>query len=163
MKKLMIIAALMLAAIAPMKGQEWIYKIQKADDLLGTNSDSVAIYMTEKYSVIVSFTNDEIWIKSHDGVFDYHKNEYYILVGMYDKEDNLLSKDRVFCYYPNTKNHTLINICNSKHLIRKDHPNDTIATRFIDYLNNGDGYIRIVASMYLDDNLTIKIPCFNSK
>jgi len=156
------VAVLIMAAAVPMRAQEWEFKKIAADELRGTKADSVAVFHTKEASVLVSFTNEEIWVKAKKGVFDYHKNEYYILIGMYDTDGNMLSKDRVFCYYPNANSHTLLNIRNAHHLFRK-HPGDSIATRFIDHLNSGKGFIRIITPMYLDTSLDIIIPCFTNK
>ena len=159
MKKLLIIAAIVFAVI-PLNAQQWIIKTIEADELKGTEKDSVALFVTEKYTAMVSFTKNNLRILSKDCVFDYHKNEYWIMLGIYDSEANLISKDRLFCYYPNTNSYSLIEINNSKHLLRKNHPADTAATRAIEHLRKGDGYIRIIAPMYMCNELDIILPCF---
>ena len=160
MKRLIIMAALILAAIAPMRAQKWVFRTLEADELQGTSADSVAMFVSEKYSVMVSFTQNEIWITSKECIFDYHKNEYWIIVGMYDANDSLVSKDRVVCPYSNTQDRSLVNICNTRHLIRKDHPNDTVVTRMIEHLNGGEGYVRIIAPMYQCASLDMTLPPF---
>ena len=159
MKKTILFAALLLAAVAPLWGQEWRFRTIEADELRGTEADSVATYVTERYSVLVSFTNGNLFVQSKDCVFDYHKNEYWVLVGIYDGEGNMQSRDRIFCYYPNTGSLTLIKIVNARHL-RKNHPGDTIATRIIERLNSGEGYVRIIAPMYQCNELDTTLPPF---
>lgn len=159
MKRFLIVVAIILAVTGPLKAQEWVFKTIDADELLGTKEDSTAIFVTEKYSVMLSFTNSEVWLMSKDCVFDYHKNEYWVMIGMYDADGNLISKDRQFCFYPNANSYTLVNIRNAKHLC-KNHPGDTIVTRIIEHLNKGDGYVRIVAPMYQCEPLDINIPSF---
>lgn len=161
MKRLIIMAALILAAIAPMRAQKWVFRTLDADELRGTSADSVAIFDTEKYSVMVSFTKTEIWIMSKDCIFDYHKNEYWVMIGMYDDNDSLMSKDKQFCYYPNANSYTLVNIRNTKHM-RRNHAGDTIVTRIIKHLNGGQGYVRIIAPMYQCASLDIILPTFGS-
>ena len=159
MKRLSIIAAIILAAIAPMRAQKWVFRTLEADELRGTSADSVAMFVSEKYSVMVSFTQNEIWITSKECIFDYHKNEYWIMIGMYDADGNLLSKDKQFCYYPNANSYTLVNIRNAKHM-RRNHPGDTIVTRIINHLNGGQGYLRIIAPMYQCASLDMTLPPF---
>ena len=162
MKKTILFAALLLAAVAPLWGQEWSFRTIEADELRGTKSDSVAILMAEDYTVMVSLTNCYVLVQSKDCIFDYHKYEYYVLIGLYDYEGNLLSRDRIFCYYPNTQSYSLIKIANARHL-SKNHPGDTIATRIIETLNSGEGYVRIIAPMYQCGELDITLPPFQEK
>ena len=159
----MIIAAFMLVAIAPLKAQEWIFKTLPPDELKGTEKDSIALYNDEEYTVLISFTNNYVRVRAKECIFDYHREEYHVLIGIYDADDNLLNKQNIICWLSSTRSRQIIEIVNKRHTFNPNHPADTIVTRIIEHLNNGSGYVRFVAPMYLCNDLDFKLPCFGNQ
>ena len=164
MKRLLLLAVLVLAAFSQVKSQEWVFKTIEADELKGTEADSVIYYDTEDFLVVLSQKQNKLSIVTKKGVFKCVGLEYtdLVTVGLYDTLSNLVEK-LSFCGYGDINNPSLLIIRNYlMKMFNSKHPDNFMATRIIDYLLNEKGCVRFITHRYMDFDLDITIPCIDS-
>ena len=151
------VAVLIIAAAVPMRGQEWKFVTLPADELLGQDEMEAAVFNTDDYTCVVSFTHDRIMVTSNDGIFDYHKREYYVHVGLYDTIGNLVEKYSQFCYGDAPVNYTIFKFTNPDPFFGRNRPK--VVDKVNEWLSCGEGYVRIVAPRFQRSNMEIVLPC----
>ena len=150
-KQLIIIAALLLAAVAPMKAQDWKKEFVKGDELLNTKDRIMLVYTTDFYSCAISTDPYSVVVLCHNSVFDFTTNGYAPLIGFYDTNNALVEKAVVNAYLGNDF-HTF-SFFDSRgifgtHWVKK----------IIEWLESGKGHVRISAKRYGEERINILLP-----
>lgn len=150
-KQFIIIAALLLAAIAPMKAQDWKREIVNGDELLNTKDKEVFIYITKEYKCCIITDPYAVIVDSPSSVFDVTGNGYAALVGFYDSSDKLIKKAVVTAF-----------VGDGFHTFSFFDSNGLFGTHDVEdifkWLNGGKGYVRISAKRYDDDRINVILP-----
>ena len=147
------VAVFIMTAAVPGMAQGWNFTTLPADELLDREAMDAAVYTTEDFSCVISFTHDCIMVTSNDGIFDYHKREYWVHIGLYDTIGNIVEKYRQFCYGDLPVDHTVFRFTNNEPLFGKKRPQ--VVDRVIEWLASGNGYVRIVAPRFQQSNMEI--------
>lgn len=152
-----IVAIIIMTFALQTKGQQWQFLTLPSDELLDQEAMDAAIYDTDDYTCVISFTHNCIMVTSKNGIFDYHKREYYVHVGLYDKEGNLVEKHKQFCYGNWPVDYSIFKFTNPDSFFGRNRPK--VVDLVIGWLSEADGYVRIVAPRFQKTNLEIILPC----
>lgn len=164
MKKIILI--LMAMATIPMAAQTWGKKTIEGDDLKGTKTQVITMYNEGTKSFYFSTLKDNYFlVNTSESFFNYSsrigaegKNLVKGVVGQYDSEDKLL--ERIDILFEVHDNHA-----------RTLHPNKYTqmggnnlkrCKKVLDFIENENGYIRIILPLYNDSDFDLKIPTLHS-
>lgn len=136
----------------------WSYSEVKADELKGTSA--YTMYCFTDGNGIFTFDdlkNDKFSISTNEGIFSTMISNSYltVLFGLYDENDVLLEKINLDLERPIAMHNLLFAYGG---LSRKS-SYKAKAVKILDYIKNGSGYVRIIASRYLDNDFEFKVPC----
>ena len=154
MKKTILFAALLLAAVAPLWGQEWKKQIIKGDELLNTKDRVVLVYEGDEYTVAISPDQYYVIVNSQSSTFDFTGNGYAANIGLYNTEGEMVEKTVVEAYL--SSDCKTFTFADSKSIFAPKW-----VKKMLDWIENGKGYIRISAKRYLDERLNILLPTIN--
>ena len=150
------VAVLIMAAAVPRRAQEWKFATLSADELLDTEAMDAAVYETDEYTCVISFTHSCLIVTSEKSVFDYRKREYYVRIGLYDTTCNLVEKYKQFCYGDWPVNYKVFKFYNPNEFFGRKRPR--VVDKIIEWLASGAGYVRMVAPRFQETNLEIILP-----
>lgn len=154
MKKFIFILSFIILATINANAQEnefntWSVVNLEGDELLDTQTEVIYVLTTSDGDKFVHYTTRPkmIVISSENGVFDFESSRYSLtsvsaVIGYYDLENNLIDKETTKLYK-----------------IGKSYAVGFLGTdKLMDYLRNGDGYVRFVIKRYTRSNLDVVIP-----
>lgn len=162
MKKLFLIALICNMGIFTCYAQEWVMTEHEADELKGTEEYTSYSYTVKDVGTFVTWKEQEQYgIMSENEIFNFERVKQdtglNVIVGLYDKYDKLKDKIQMWLDCDSDK---------PKFLHTRDHGymNNPVGQKkkvkkIISHLTSGEGYVRIVASLYGTNDFDLKIPC----
>lgn len=156
------VALLIMAAAMPIKGQEWEIRYVEADELKGTDADSVMVYSTDQWMALVSITQNYVCIISKEGIFNSGSmGQSLAKVGLYDTGAHLEEKFNTSATIDKSRTYAYITNYRAK-LFDSSSPDNFRGTLLKDYLTTNEGYVRILLQRWHDSDLDVRIPCVKS-
>ena len=151
MKKTILFAALLLAAFAPLRAQEWKKQLIKGDELLNTKDRVVLVYEEDEYTVVISPDEYYVIVSSPSSTFDFTGNGYAANIGLYDTEGEMVEKTVVEAYL--SSDFKTFAFADTRSIF-----DPKWVKKMLNWIENGKGYVRISAKRYHDDRLNILLP-----
>lgn len=143
--------------------QEWTTIHYEEDELTETPEHDSYSYTDEKGNSIVLWSTDntDFRIISGSDIFDYNGTirSFYVIIGYYDNDDKLIEKNEIqMCAFEGAGNQAQANL---DPLIRP-FPNKRRCQQLQTFLQNNQGYIRIVAPLFgKNTKFDLRVPCIN--
>lgn len=156
------VALLIMSAAIPIKGQEWEIRHVAADELKGTEADSVMVYSTEQWTALVSMTQNYVCIVSKEGIFNSGSmGQSLAKVGLYDTNAHLAEKFNTSATIDKNRTYAYITNYRAK-LFNSSSPDNFRGTHLKDYITTSEGFVRILLQRWHDSDLDVRIPCVKS-
>jgi len=133
----------------------WHSTVFKADELKGTESYISYMYEDEGENSFIYWSNNDqnFRIISGSHIFDYNSSKLItVTIGLYSSDDKLIDKS----------NTTLLVSRDNSHFASV--PGKKVGKKVLNYLNEDEGYIRIIAPLYGTlVSFDIKVPCMKKE
>lgn len=120
-------------------GQKWYVTEHQADEMKKQEAYTSFRFEDENGNAFIywTFSSSDFRIVSNSGVFNYNERRFVpITVGFYDKDNKLLEKSEI-----------TLKVEEDAQIARVPYKKKT-ATKALKYINENEGYIRIIAPLY---------------
>lgn len=155
MKKLVsFILFLLICNITSFAQNGWSKAVIPGDELLNRSEDTLYRYVSKNGDEFGYFTvSNRIYANSKHGIFNYDKyDKLFFRIGYYDLNKKLLSSTNLWFKVITS------NPSDAYYEIESDDDK-----KFISFLENSNGYIRIIDDIYGQGFYDITMPCFQNK
>jgi len=148
---------IVLAAICQLnvQAQVWDTTYWEADELTETQAHQSIVFW--------SFDDTDFRMVSGSSIFDYTGaiRSFYVIVGYYDSNNSFIEKNEIqMCAFEGAGNQAQANL---DPLIRP-FPNKRRCQQLHNYLQNNQGYVRIVAPQFgTNGKFDLRVPCMKNK
>ena len=160
MKKLIFLFILLSSVLSINAQNSWTSINYEEDELIGTVGGTTKMYtdengntfeygyLNDKKSFRCDITNNNNKIFNYNYYLNSSVKVVYGVIGLYDENDKLVTKWDESFFIPFNSSE---NVCRPKKW-----------KKIMDYLNKNNGYVKVIVSVYHDNDFRMTIPCINN-